>query len=132
MKLSITAIAILTVSLITGCKKADDMAFDRVASPVLVVTTPAIKGAATNIISASFYSLDKSGILDSNTGIDSIPVAGLLVEIYTGVNTKIADAVTGADGSITLELDKELFGSATSFSWAGVHNNIAFRKSQSL
>lgn len=132
MKLKITVIAILVVSLIIGCKKADDMAFDRVASPVLVITKPAVKGDATNTISASFYALDKSGILNSSIGIDSIPVAGLRVEVYTGVNTKIADAVTGADGAVTLELGKELFSGVTSFSWAGVHNNIAFRKSQSL
>lgn len=131
MKAKIFLAVTMIILTVTSCKKADDMPFSRVASPVLVITKPTIKTETSATIAASFYTLDKSGILDSSVGIDSIPVTGLKVEVFTNARTKIAEATTDGNGAITLELSKDLFEAVTSFSWAGSYNDIAFSKSQS-
>jgi hypothetical protein len=113
--------AMLTLGL-AGCQRVEDPFVDRVEAPVLIVvegttgylagggltSEPAVtfKVDSTNFaspvsLSVSIYTLDKSGILDKNVGIDSIPVANLAIRFLKRDGTKLADLTTDASGKIT-------------------------------
>ncbi|MEQ9441977.1 MAG: hypothetical protein RIG62_23255 [Cyclobacteriaceae bacterium] len=101
--------------LFSSCEEEPDMAFDRVASPVLLVTTP----VSSSETQATFYELDKSGILDQNVGIDSIPVPNLNIEVLSG-GTSIGTFTTDASGYFVVP-------DSGSFEWVGVYKETAFR-----
>ena len=107
---------------LSACQRVEDPFVDRVESPVLVVvegvsgylaggglnSAPAVSFTidSTNFrnpvsLSVSVYTLNKSGILDKNVGIDSIPVANLAVSFLKRDGTKLADLTTNASGRIT-------------------------------
>ena len=73
---------ILAGSLFVSCSK-DDLAFDIIESPVLAqfealdATEPGMLK-----VKATFFDLDKTGILDNTVGIDSLPVSGLAIKVY--------------------------------------------------
>jgi len=83
-KINTYPIVFLTIStLFIGCEE-DELAFDIVASPVLAVFEDVESVSANEIaVMATFYELDKSGILDKNVGIDSMRIANLPVEVFT-------------------------------------------------
>lgn len=109
-------IALITI-MVFGCEEETDMAIQRVASPVVIEV---INTAPAEII-ATFYELDKSGILDLNVGIDSIPVSGLSVEVFAA-NTSIGAFTTDADGAVVVS-----YTGTKPNEYAGTHNGIAFR-----
>jgi len=113
--------AVLGLGLV-GCQRVEDPFVDRVVSPVLIVvegvtgylagggltSEPAVtfRVDSTNFnspvsLSISIYTLDKSGILDKNVGIDSIPVANLAIRFLKRDGTKLADLTTNASGKVT-------------------------------
>lgn len=100
----------------SSCEGEDDLAIGRVASPVLVVTED-----GTGSVTAFFYELDKTGILDHTVGIDTIPVLNLSVEVMAG-GTSLGSFETGADGSIVVE-----YADTKPNEYAGEYKGIAFR-----
>ena len=105
----------MVASTLSSCEDVSDMAFDRVASPVLLVTAP----VGDDQMKGTFYELDKSGILDQNVGIDSIPVSDLSIEVFSE-GASLGTFTTDASGSITV-------ASPGSLSWVGEYKGIAFR-----
>ncbi|WKN42900.1 hypothetical protein [Tunicatimonas pelagia] len=108
-------IAVAALLILSGCEEESDMAFDRVASPVLLVTDP----VGTDEIQATFYELDKTGILDQDIGIDSIPIPNLSIEVFSS-NTSIGTFTTNTNGSIIVQ-------DAGSLAWSGEYNGVRFR-----
>ena len=107
--------ALFTMTLVfSSCEDVSDLAFDRVASPVLLVTADAADGQTQ----ATFYELDKSGILDQNVGIDSIPVSGLSIEVFS-TDASLGTFTTDAAGSIMVP--------GSPVAWVGEYKGIAFR-----
>lgn len=102
------------LTVLSSCEDVSDVAFDRVASPVLLVTTP----VGTDEVQGTFYELDKSGILDQAVGIDSIPVSDLSIEVFSS-DASLGTFTTDAAGSITVP--------STATVWVGEYNGIAFR-----
>ena len=102
---------------VVGCEEQTDMAIQRVASPVVIE----VLNTAPAEITAIFYELDKSGVLDYKVGIDSIPVSGLSVEVIAS-NTSIGTFTTNADGAVVVS-----YTGPKPNEYAGTHNGIAFR-----
>lgn len=125
-------ISFLLLAIISGCEETSDMAVDRVASPVLaVLEEPDTVG---NIISikASFYELDKSGILDQNVSIDSIPVTNLPISVYINESHLLGDYTTDANGTIFFERESNALEGISRLEWVGTHKQIPFRVYQNL
>ena len=112
-QLALTAVAALLI--LSSCEEEPEMAFDRVASPVLLVTDP----VGTDEIQATFYELDKTGILDQNVGIDSMPISNLSIEVFSG-SSSIGTFTTDTNGSIVVPSVSDLV-------WAGEYNGVKFR-----
>jgi hypothetical protein len=93
-----TCIIALLVGMIlvtlTSCEDESDMAVNKVASPVLLE----IKDSPGEL-TAYFFELDKTGILDHTVGIDSIPLANLQVEVFAAT-TSVGVFTTDVSGSI--------------------------------
>jgi len=102
---------------ISSCEDVSDMAVNKIASPVLLD----VKTSGTTEVTAFFYELDKTGILDNTVGIDSIPVAGLAIEVFTA-SSSIGSFTTDADGSF-----KITYTGTKPSEYAGIHKGIAFR-----
>lgn len=130
-KISTLTIFILGLFLFTGCEEEPDTKFDIVESPVLAVFEGQSFTADEPIsISAIFYELDKSGILDSSVGIDSSAISGLNIELFINEDDKIADFVTDGDGEILAETSWTALGGVSPvirLEWVGNYNNQAFR-----
>lgn len=110
---SITLITLLAF----GCSEESDMAIERVAAPVVVD----VIDTAPDEVTAIFYELDKSGILDHTVGIDSIPVSGLSVEVFAA-SASMGVFTTDADGAVILS-----YTGTKPNEYAGTHKGIAFR-----
>ena len=108
--------AFATLVLFSSCEEEPDMAFDRVASPVLLITD---LNEATDEMQATFYELDKSGILDQNIGIDSIPVQNLSIEVFSE-SSSLGTFTTDASGSILVQNLPGLI-------YAGEYKGVRFR-----
>ncbi|WP_162416170.1 hypothetical protein [Cyclobacterium roseum] len=137
MKKLINKLTILGVVIaVFSCVEAEDLATPNVAAPVLVVLEGNEFDAATGVaVAGSFYELDKSGILDRNIGIDSIPVSGLEVTVFMDQTNEIGTLTTDSQGKILFEnpwsslgLSEPSSGSQIRLEFAGTHNDIAFRK----
>jgi hypothetical protein len=139
---------------LAGCQQEEDPFVDRVQSPVLVwienadrkdylaggglyaepsVSVPANQLAAPVQLTAVIYELDKSGLLNHEVGIDSIPVANLAITLQLRNGTRIADLVTDANGRVTLSKTwQELSvaapreGSNVRVAWSGTHKGQPF------
>jgi|GEM_PF-513841 len=139
---------------LAGCQREEDPFVDRVQSPVLVwienadkkdylaggglyaeptVSVPANQLETPVQLTAVIYELDKSGLLNHQVGIDSIPVANLAITLQFRDGTRIADLVTDENGRVTLtktwqELNvatpKE--GSNVRVAWTGTHKGQPF------
>jgi hypothetical protein len=101
---------------ITSCEDESDMAINKVASPVLLD----IK-SGTGEVTAYFFELDKSGILDHTIGIDSIPLANLQVEVFAS-SASIGVFTTDANGSFLIS-----YSDKRPTEYAGEYKGIAFR-----
>lgn len=107
----------MVIITITACEDVSDIAVNKVPSPVLME----LETTAPDEVRAVFYELDKSGILDHNVGIDSIPLSGLSIEVFAA-KTSVGVFTTGADGAFTVT-----YTDTKPNEFAGVHKGIAFR-----
>jgi hypothetical protein len=126
MKLNnILLLAIVFLSL-TSCLE-EKLAFTVEAAPVLglIEAAPAAEGMVAYV--GTFYALDKSGILDNNVGIDSIPVSGLELKVETQGRDALQTVITGADGSATFTIETTALEDVTRLEWAGTFEGKAFR-----
>jgi hypothetical protein len=114
--LYVLLVAMIIVTL-SGCEDESDMAVNKIASPVLLD----VKTTGTNEVTAYFYELDKSGILDYTVGIDSIPVADLAIEVFAGTSP-LGVFTTSTEGSFIVT-----YTGTKPNEYAGVHKGIAFR-----
>jgi hypothetical protein len=115
-KIYIVAQIFVVALVFAACEKEDELILPRVASPVLLVTED-----GTDNVMAYFYELDKSGILNQSVGIDTIPVAGLSIEVFAAGVT-LGSFETGTDGAISID-----FTDTKPNEYAGEYKGIAFR-----
>jgi hypothetical protein len=107
----------LTLLLLAACEEESDMAFDRVASPVVLQ----YDSIAPNEARISLFELDKSGILDQNIGIEYNPIPNLAVEV-SQEGSAIGTFTTGGDGTAVIP-----FQGAIPNEFAGSYDGVAFR-----
>ena len=122
--LLICAIAI-SISL-TACLE-DELAFDVVESPVLAVFERSESDPAMLVVMATFYELDKSGILDHSIGIDSVALQDMSVKIMIGDDLELAELTTDGDGKVIFSHDLAQLSGSSRLEWVGNHKNIPFR-----
>lgn len=107
----------LAIIFMSSCKEETDIVLERVEAPVFLEYTAVSETEAT----ATFYDLDKSGILDQNIGIIYNPISSLSVEVLLD-GASLGTFTTGSDGSFTVPLTD---GVPSEF--AGNYDGIAFR-----
>lgn len=85
---SIFLTAFFGLILFSSCEDEPDMAFDRVASPVLLEVETLGKYTPLDqvTLTVNISDLDKSGILDHTVGIDTIPATLPSVQVLKDVN----------------------------------------------
>lgn len=115
--LKITLALSLTIMLMSSCKEETDIVLERVEAPVFMEYTAVSETEAT----ATFYDLDKTGILDQNVGIVYNPISSLTVEVLMD-GSSLGTFTTGSDGSFTVPITD---GIPEEF--AGNYDGIAFR-----
>ena len=118
--------------LLAGCFMAscakDDLAFDIIESPVLAqFEALADTDPGMLKVKATFLDLDKSGILDQNIGIDSLPVAGLALKVYVFESDLVGELMTDADGTVVFEEALNNLQGASRLEWVGVYEDTPFR-----
>lgn len=122
--LKYTFILTLSVLVLAACEDVADNMIPHIASPVLLETTEISDDDPTAQVSATFYELDKSGIMDHTIGIDSIPISNLNVKVFSG-DALIGDFTTDAEGTFIVTYDPAVLTSA--LEWVGTYNEITFR-----
>ncbi|MCP9768855.1 hypothetical protein EGI22_13090 [Lacihabitans sp. LS3-19] len=150
MKKIILLIAIVSISIgFTSCEVADPFV-DRVASPVLLLlegsdgiptsgltTEPTIPSLISTDAGAKLkvYELDKSGILDKNIGIDSIPVSGLKISYKLRSGAIVSEVETDSKGVATfsatwkaLGIETPKAGTSVKLIASGVYKEQSFSK----
>ena len=127
LKRNIFLIAILTMLSLTACNEGE-LAFEVVESPVLAVFETVDTGLPSVLsYKATFYELDKSGILDKNIGIDSIPLTGLSISVFVNESDLVADYATDGSGQVLFEKPMSELNGARRLEWVGEHKAIPFR-----
>jgi len=116
-KVILILLAAMIVVSITSCENESDMAVNKVASPILLD----VKNTGTNEVTAYFYELDKSGILDHTVGIDSIPVSNLAIDVFAS-SAAVGTFTTDGAGSFVIS-----YVGTKPNEYAGSHKGIAFR-----
>lgn len=140
---------LLVAGSLAGCTKEEDPFVDRVAAPVLVVVDnvtgdgggqtgePVVSQKITGPVTLAvrIYELDKSGILDKNVGIDSIPVTSLVIRLTKRDGTALGDLTTDATGKASISktwaelgLTAPRAGNTVSLTWSGTHKGQAFSR----
>ena len=114
------------VGLFTACEE-DELAFDIIESPVLAVFEDMDADPGFLKVKATFYELDKSGILDHNVGIDSIPVASLPVSVFVYEDEQVGDLTTDANGEVIFEKPLDELLGAGRLEWVGNYAETPFR-----
>ncbi|GEO06232.1 hypothetical protein AAE02nite_38960 [Adhaeribacter aerolatus] len=122
--------------LLMSCEKEDAMVVDRVVSPVLVTVAGSSFTAAEPVnLSATIYELNKSGLLNHEVGIDSIPLSNLAIKVKLNATT-LADLTTDQAGKIILfktwselGLAAPKAGNTVNIEFSGSHKGQAFTKS---
>ena len=126
-----TIFGILFVTYLTACEETEDTKFDILPSPVLATFEgQSFKSTESVTVTATFYELDKSGILDNSVGIDSTTISGLDIDVFIDGSQKVGDFTTDAEGSIQFIKSWDDIGGASSvvrLEWVGEYNNRAFR-----
>lgn len=110
----------------TSCLK-DDLAFDVIESPVLAVFEDMTGGTDNLTVKATFYDLDKSGILDNSIGIDSIPVSNLEISVFILSNQLVETLTTDANGAVVFDAPLTDLAGSSRLEWVGKHDDIDFR-----
>ena len=124
-------IRLFTLLLISGLGlvscTSDELAFDIVESPVLAVfDTPGATPDSLSVL-ATFYDLDKSGILDLTIGIDSLPIADLEIKVYVDESTLVQTLTTDSQGQILFETPLSALGVSSRLEWVGIFDETPFR-----
>ena len=117
------ALAFAALSL-SACEDVADNAIPHIASPVLLETESLDPDGDNAQLQATFFELDKTGIMDNTIGIDSIPVANLSVQVFAGGAT-LGTFTTDNAGSFVVTYDPSTI--TDKLEWAGTYNNVAFR-----
>lgn len=153
--------------LFISCDEEDPFV-DRVVSPVLIVfddvpgylagggltAIPSVTKKVSDgnytepvVLRASFYELDKSGILDHNIGIDSIPVSNLSIRFARRDAPFSLEGVTDANGKLEISTTWEALGItdvetivmaaqgksiAIPLAWSGTHKGQSFTRFSQL
>ncbi|UZR93118.1 hypothetical protein [Chondrinema litorale] len=128
-------LVLFTAGLIfASCDDVSDMAIDRVASPVLIINGSPAEDETTFEITSVIYELDKSGILDQNVGIDSIPLPGLVITVTAvgSSRTVIDELTTDSNGEIILTKPIGDLDDISSLEWTGEYKDQSFTKIQNL
>ncbi len=112
--------------LLTSCIE-DELAFDIIESPVLAVFEDMEAEPESLKVKATFYDLDKSGILDHTVGIDSIPVANMSVSVYVFEDELIGEFTTDPNGEILFEKTLDELQGASRLEWVGSFEDTQFR-----
>jgi len=120
-------LGIIMVMLFASSCTSDELAFDVVESPVLALFDGPTTTDEMMSITATFYELDKSGILDQNIGIDSTLISNLAIRIFTDDKVMLDELTTDAKGQIEFTRALSEIGSTSRLEWAGNYNDIAFR-----
>lgn len=123
------SLALLMVVLLS-CDEEDPFV-DRTVSPVLIVfddvngylagggltavpnvtrKVSQLNYAEPVILRASFYELDKSGILDHTIGIDSLPVSNLAIRFARRDGSSAIEGMTDPDGKLEISTTWEALG----------------------
>nr|MBI1229449.1 hypothetical protein [Cytophagales bacterium] len=129
-------IAFFSVVYLTSCVEGVELATPNVAAPVLVLLQGNTFDATAPVsVVGRFYELDKTGILDQNVGIDSIPVSGLQIRVFINQTEEVGSATTDSDGRIVFQqpwsglgVPSPTSGRQIRLEFAGTHKNIAFRQ----
>ena len=148
MKKTLTYSLVLLLAASFASCKVDDPFVDRVVAPVLVDIVGASFGApiaseptvsypasGTVMLTARLLELDKSGILDKNIGIDSIPVANIPMNITLRSGGSLGEVTSNAQGVVSLEktwtdlgVPSPKAGTVVKISWSGSYKGIAFTR----
>ncbi len=123
---AVPAVLILAI-LVTSCT-SENLAFDVIESPVLATfeeTIDSEEGILT--MSATFYELDKSGILDKNIGIDSTLISGMTVEVFINENTLVGEITTDSEGKAVFAKSFSELEGASRLEWVGTYSDTPFR-----
>jgi len=121
-------LATLVLGILLSSCTSDDLAFDVIESPVLATFEESVDSQEGILsMTATFYELDKSGILDKNIGIDSTLISGLSIEIFVNEKTSVGQVTTGSDGKAVFEKSFGDLGGASRLEWVGTHNGTPFR-----
>ena len=125
--IKITLGILLFWGIFTGCLE-EELAFDVVESPVLAVFEDMDSGDINRLaVKATFYELDKSGILDQNVGIDSTLLSSLPIEVYINESQLLGSFTTDANGEIMFEEELSAIGGAGKLEWVGTYKEVDFR-----
>ena len=124
---NINLILVLSFFLVASCTE-DELAFDVVESPVLALFKMTSESADANlVVEATFYELDKTGILDQNVGIDSTVLSDLSIQVFANESTELAGLSTNTEGVATFEYAKSDMVGISRLEWVGNHNDTPFR-----
>jgi hypothetical protein len=141
MKTIINKISLWVMALsLLSCVDADELATPNAAAPVLIIIEGAeFDGTSAVAVVGTFLELDKTGILDHNVGIDSIPLSGLEIKVFINHTEEVGALVTDTAGKIMFQkpwsdlgLDSPGSGNQVRLEFAGIHNDVAFRKYHSV
>ena len=117
---------LMTVLLSSSCT-SDELAFDVIESPVLALFDGPITTDDMMTITATFYELDKSGILDQSIGIDSTLISNMTIKIFTDDDVMLDELTTDTNGQIEFTKALSDIGSTSRLEWAGNYNDVPFR-----
>lgn len=111
--------------LVMSCEK-EDLAFEVLESPVLAAFEDVAGTPGMLTIKATFYELDKSGILNKDIGIDSTLIEGLDISVYVNESSLIGDYKTDSNGEILFEKELTSLGGSR-LEWVGIYKETPFR-----
>ena len=128
MGLLYSLFAIFIVSIFLSSCTSDDLAFEVIESPVLAIFEETID-TDNDLLSmtATFYELDKSGILDKNIGIDSTLITGMAVEIFINESSLVGSLTTDSNGQAVFEKPLGDLAGTSRLEWVGNHQSTPFR-----
>ncbi|MBX2872926.1 MAG: hypothetical protein KTR30_12520 [Saprospiraceae bacterium] len=119
-------LCLLVGLLFSSCTK-DELAFDVIESPVLAIFEDMDAGGNNLTVKATFFDLDKSGILDNAVGIDSTPVANLEISVFILANQLVETLTTDSNGEVVFDVPFSDLAGASRLEWVGKYDDIDFR-----
>ena len=119
-------LSLLSLVLLNSCIE-NELPFDVIESPVLAIFDDMDAEEGMIKIQATFYELDKSGILDQNVGIDSTAISGMTVGIYIDESVLVKEYTTDASGIIVFDEPLSALGGSSRLEWVGTYKDTPFR-----